>query len=222
MDHRQSLLALLEKVKGMRPARDQEKKERDPDEETSRHIERLAGCIRLHNTIGQIGGERGFLMEFGSWGRAPVRGDEEALWCLDPVLRNSSPKKRYSRCQWYQEYRWCESTRSYMCRGFWAVPFFADPTIVREAVGDFPILQGWWRPGRDKSIWKLRSLPPVPPQVGFQPLSSAFALSFLQCFYWTREGQARTRARWQLKIRVPVSRVWQEVGQEGYLLEPFM
>ncbi|XP_051170904.1 uncharacterized protein LOC127287826 [Leptopilina boulardi] len=119
-DHRKRLLALLEKVKNMKPATDPEEVERAPDEEEKGRISKIAACIRVYNLLGKIGGERGFLVEFGDWGRAPVRQDDQALWRLDPAMRGSGPKKQYSRSQWHQEYRWCESTRGYVCRGFWA------------------------------------------------------------------------------------------------------
>ncbi|XP_051175270.1 uncharacterized protein LOC127290619 [Leptopilina boulardi] len=142
------------------------------------------------------------------------------MWRVDVLLRSSGPRKRYSRTQWHQEYLWCESTGQYLCRGFWATPSFLEPSVVRETLGRLPLLEDMWRVDRRHTIIPLSALPPVPPEVGYQPVSKAYQLTFLQCHYWTRGRQSRTRARWQVKINVPVGRVWETIGSEGFLLDP--
>ncbi|XP_051158518.1 uncharacterized protein LOC127279902 [Leptopilina boulardi] len=218
-NYRQGLLGLLEKVKGMQLAKVQEEEERAPTSEDNDRMEKIFVCIQLRNVLGGLSGERGFFVAYDEWRVAPDREDDRVQWGLDPILMNSSPRKRYTRCQWYQEYSWCERSRIYFCRGFWATSGFVDPSVVRDAAGDVKVLQGWWEINRSHPTWTLRSLPAIPPKVGYQPITRALVLSYVQCFHWTREGQARVRSRWQLKARIPLRRIWQEVGPEGHLLD---
>ncbi|XP_051170504.1 uncharacterized protein LOC127287554 [Leptopilina boulardi] len=133
INYRQGLLGLLKKVKGMQLDKIQEEEERAPTSEDKDRMEKLFICIQLRNVLGGLSGGRGFFVAYDEWRVAPDREDDRVPWGLDPILKSCSPRKRYTRCQWYQEYFWCERNRVYICRGFWATPGFADPSVVRDA-----------------------------------------------------------------------------------------
>lgn len=58
---RQGLLALLEKVKRMRPAKVQEDEERAPLAEEEANLRIIDATIRLKALLGELNGERGYV-----------------------------------------------------------------------------------------------------------------------------------------------------------------
>ncbi|XP_043460892.1 uncharacterized protein LOC122497694 [Leptopilina heterotoma] len=145
--------------------------------------------------------------------------NENECWHHDIQLVRDSHPKLYSRTRWYQEYRWDEPQQQYLCRGFWAMRNYVGPSELTEGFDSTKLLQGKWYGDGFNLVCSKRALPAVPPSVGFQSLNRIMRLTFLQSFYWSREGTPVGGSRWVLSYNIEPEEEWCNVGPEGLLRE---